>query len=44
MDETDERRRPLDEIVERWWDEHFPGSLVAQVTESGTTHSPPRKS
>jgi hypothetical protein len=22
----------LDEIVERWWADHFPGSPVAQVT------------
>ena len=23
---------PIDDIVERWWEEHFPGSPVAQVT------------
>ena len=27
----DEPQR-LDEIVERWWQDHFPGSPVAQVT------------
>ena len=25
-------RHPLDEAVERWWNAHFPGSPVAQVT------------
>jgi hypothetical protein len=24
---------PLDVLVERWWNEHFPGSPVARVTE-----------
>jgi hypothetical protein len=24
----------LDEIVERWWQDHFPGSAVAQVTQA----------
>ena len=24
---------PLDAIVEGWWNEHFPGSPVARVTE-----------
>ncbi len=24
----------LDELVERWWDDHFPGSPVAQVTQA----------
>ena len=24
---------PLDQIVESWWNEHFPGSAVARVTE-----------
>ena len=23
---------PLAELVERWWQDHFPGSPVAQVT------------
>jgi hypothetical protein len=23
---------PLDTVVERWWDDHFPGSAVARVT------------
>ncbi len=23
---------PLDDIVERWWNDHFPGSPVAQLT------------
>ncbi len=23
---------PLGDIVERWWEDHFPGSPVAQVT------------
>ena len=23
---------PLDDFVERWWEDHFPGSPVAQVT------------
>ena len=23
----------LEEIVERWWEDHFPGSPVAQVTQ-----------
>jgi hypothetical protein len=23
---------PLDAIVDLWWDDHFPGSVVAQVT------------
>ncbi len=28
------RQQPaaLDDLVERWWDDHFPGSPVAQVT------------
>ena len=24
----------LEEIVERWWEDHFPGSPVAQVTQA----------
>jgi hypothetical protein len=24
---------PLDSLVERWWEEHFPGSVAARVTE-----------
>lgn len=24
----------LDDLVERWWDDHFPGSPVAQVTQA----------
>ena len=24
--------QPVDDIVERWWADHFPGSPVAQVT------------
>jgi hypothetical protein len=24
--------RSLEDIVERWWEDHFPGSPVAQVT------------
>jgi hypothetical protein len=24
--------QPVEEIVERWWEDHFPGSPVAQVT------------
>jgi len=24
--------QPIEDIVERWWDDHFPGSPVAQVT------------
>ena len=24
--------QPIDDIVERWWEDHFPGSPVAQVT------------
>ena len=23
---------PVEDIVERWWEDHFPGSPVAQVT------------
>jgi hypothetical protein len=23
---------PLEDIVERWWEDHFPGSPVAQLT------------
>ena len=26
--------RSLDDIVERWWADHFPGSPVAQVTSA----------
>jgi hypothetical protein len=29
---TDTVPQPLEEIVERWWSDHFPGSPVAQVT------------
>ena len=32
-----EPRNPLAEVegvIERWWDEHFPGSPVAQVTQA----------
>jgi hypothetical protein len=25
---------PADDIVERWWADHFPGSPVAQVTQA----------
>ena len=25
---------PADHIVERWWEDHFPGSPVAQVTQA----------
>ena len=25
---------PLEDIVERWWADHFPGSPVAQVTSA----------
>jgi hypothetical protein len=31
--ETGPAPHPLDAIVERWWDEHFPGSVAARVTE-----------
>jgi len=24
----------LEDIVERWWENHFPGSAVAQVTQA----------
>ena len=24
----------LDDLVERWWQDHFPGSPVAQVTQA----------
>jgi hypothetical protein len=24
----------LEHVVERWWEEHFPGSPVAQVTQA----------
>jgi len=24
----------IDELVERWWEDHFPGSPVAQVTQA----------
>ena len=24
--------KPVEDIVERWWEDHFPGSPVAQVT------------
>jgi hypothetical protein len=24
--------QPIEDIVERWWEDHFPGSPVAQVT------------
>jgi hypothetical protein len=24
--------QPVEDIVERWWEDHFPGSPVAQVT------------
>ena len=24
----------LEDIVERWWEDHFPGSPVAQVTQA----------
>ena len=26
--------RSLEDIVERWWADHFPGSPVAQVTQA----------
>ena len=29
-----DERPPLDGIVERWWEDHFPGSPVAQVTQA----------
>ena len=36
MDDNDSPAAPspaaLDDIVERWWQDHFPGSPVAQVT------------
>jgi hypothetical protein len=36
MDETDRaidmRGNPLDQMIERWWDDHFPGSAVARDT------------
>ncbi len=32
MDETAACAEPLGPLVERWWDDHFPGSPVAQVT------------
>ena len=25
---------PIEDIVERWWADHFPGSPVAQVTQA----------
>ena len=24
----------LEDVIERWWDDHFPGSPVAQVTQA----------
>ena len=32
--EGDAPPHPLDTIVERWWADHFPGSVVARVTET----------
>ncbi len=38
MDETDGAidmpGNPLDQIIERWWEDHFPGSAVARDTAS----------
>jgi hypothetical protein len=38
MDETDGAidmpGNPLDQMIERWWDDHFPGSAVARDTAS----------
>ena len=34
---TPEPRNPIldiEEAIERWWDDHFPGSPVAQVTQA----------
>ena len=28
------QRESIDDIVERWWEDHFPGSPVAQVTQA----------
>lgn len=38
MDETDRAidmpGNPLDQMIERWWEDHFPGSAVARDTAS----------
>ncbi|MGH7059694.1 MAG: hypothetical protein ACREFH_04840 [Stellaceae bacterium] len=25
---------PVDKLIERWWEDHFPGSVVARDTEA----------
>ncbi|HEY1257777.1 MAG TPA: hypothetical protein VGF34_00900 [Stellaceae bacterium] len=25
---------PIDELIERWWEDHFPGSAVARETQA----------
>jgi hypothetical protein len=32
--EAPTEHQSLDDIVERWWADHFPGSPVAQVTQA----------
>ena len=39
MDETEEPAAPawasaVDRLIERWWDDHFPGSAVARDTQA----------
>jgi hypothetical protein len=34
MEQDETAPRALDEFVERWWQDHFPGSPIAQVTQA----------
>jgi hypothetical protein len=29
-----EANTPIDRLIERWWEDHFPGSVVARHTEA----------
>ena len=32
----------IDQLIERWWQDHFPGSAIARDTQAGMSPMPPR--
>ena len=34
---------PIDQLIERWWADHFPGSAIARDTQAWKSPTPPRK-
>ena len=33
----------IEQLIERWWADHFPGSAVARDTQDGISPTPPKR-